>query len=95
MIHQILIEVTKYLQAFLSSYLPQINDNWWENCVIKELTFNQKQELERKKSKSLSSLDLAMLLKVFEIIIGSSKFFFEMMMPDWKDRKKKLERILS
>jgi superfamily II DNA or RNA helicase len=66
MIQKLLIETNKYLKAFLLNYLPQISDNWWEHCVLKELSYHQKQDIETRKLKSLSEFDLAKLLKVFE-----------------------------
>lgn len=52
MIEQILRTTRKYLQAFLSTYLPKISDNWWEDCILKELSFSQKQTIKKNNYKS-------------------------------------------
>lgn len=66
MIPSLLKKITTYLQAFLNTYLPTISDNWWVECVLKELSMQQQNEIDARHISSLNNLDLAALLRVFE-----------------------------
>lgn len=46
--------------------LPRISDNWWTNCVLDSLSFNQNQLAQEKGYTELNQLDLAALLRVID-----------------------------
>jgi len=54
------------LTAYLERVLPVMSDNWWEETVLKVLSFQQRQRIKDRKITSLSSLDLAALLRVLD-----------------------------
>lgn len=62
----LLTEAAKSLAAYLSQVLPAISDNWWKDTVLKALTFDQRQRVERKGSDSLLALDLAALIRILD-----------------------------
>jgi ATP-dependent helicase HepA len=77
-ITELLAELPVYLCEFLETNLPEITPDWWENCVIRNLTFRQQENLTRKRGTSLRHLDLAAMLRVFDFNwfeISSRKHF--------------------
>jgi len=62
-----LLQITaKFLAIYLERLLPSLSDNWWKDTVISKLSFHQQRRLEQKGIVSLSSLDLAALLRVLD-----------------------------
>jgi hypothetical protein len=61
------INVTVLLVEFLNNVLPIISNKWWEKTVIDKLTDDQKKNVNRKKIKNLDGLDLAALLRIFDM----------------------------
>ena len=61
-----LTKVTRRLVDFLEQTLPQLFDDWWSKGVVSTLSFQQKRRLEQRNITSLSSLDLAGLLRVLD-----------------------------
>lgn len=61
-----LSDANKLLCSFLKKTLPFLANNWWNICVVKNLSFHQRRRIEFKKSSSLSDLDLAALLRIFD-----------------------------
>lgn len=59
-------EVTSVLAGFLSCVLPEVSENWWEDAVLKILSFQQRRRLEQHGIVTLASLDLAALLRVLD-----------------------------
>ena len=55
---------TKELCAWLQKMLPRVGDDWWQTCVMDNLTYTQKQIAEEKGYSKLEDLDLAALLRV-------------------------------
>jgi ATP-dependent helicase HepA len=58
--------VVKYLSSYLDQLLPSLFDNWWKDAVLDKLSFLQQRRVEQKGIVSLSSLDLAALLRVLD-----------------------------
>ena len=52
------------LADWLGDLLPKVSDDWWENCVLDKLSYNQRELAESKGYDKLSDLDLAALLRV-------------------------------
>ncbi len=61
----LLDEVSKKTIFYLGEMLPKIDENWWNNCVLKYLSTMQIDQLKRRNIKDLKGFDLAVLLKVF------------------------------
>jgi ATP-dependent helicase HepA len=59
-------DVLPQLVAFLERNLPMLSDDWWKNTVVDTLSFHQRERVERNQLSSLSDLDLAALLRVFD-----------------------------
>jgi ATP-dependent helicase HepA len=65
-INSLLQAVVKYLSSYLDQLLPSLFDNWWKDAVLDKLSFLQQRRVEQKGIVSLSSLDLAALLRVLD-----------------------------
>lgn len=63
-VNELLHQATSTLAMWLSSRLPKITDDWWRECVLTKLSFNQTMIAESKKYCQLSDFDLAMLLRI-------------------------------
>lgn len=64
--HQVLQDLGQTIHLFLAKLLPVCDANWWENCVIAKLTFQQQRLLEERSIKNLSELDLAAILMIVD-----------------------------
>lgn len=67
---------TKVLIQWLEPRLT-CQPEWWEDCVLKKLSDNQKEEINKKKNQGLSALDLSALLRIADknwYIIKRSEF---------------------
>ena len=53
MLDMFFLESLPYLREFLEKYLPLISNNWWEDCVYKNLSYVQKKDIEKKGIKIL------------------------------------------
>ncbi len=49
---------------WLGKLLPKASDNWWEECVIDKLSYNQREMARNKGFTVLSDFDLAALLRI-------------------------------
>ena len=58
--------VTLEVRAFLEAKLPALSDNWWKEFVLASLNPRQKDAILKSTVKSLSNLDLAALLRIFD-----------------------------
>ena len=65
-LHKLLDRMAKALASYLDRLLPSLFDDWWKNAVLDNLSFNQQRRVEQKGIFSLSSLDLAALLRVLD-----------------------------
>ena len=62
--HEYLHIATKELCAWLGKMLPRVNEDWWQVCVMDNLSFTQKQFAEENGYSKLEDLDLAAMLRV-------------------------------
>lgn len=65
-LNDFLQKVTVCLAVYLQKHLPSLFDNWWADAVVDKLSFQQQRWVEQKNIVSLSSLDLAALLRVLD-----------------------------
>jgi ATP-dependent helicase HepA len=54
------------LSSYLEKILPELFNDWWSEGVLSAISHQQRQRIEQKGLKSLSSLDLAALLRVLD-----------------------------
>jgi ATP-dependent helicase HepA len=54
------------LVRFLGTHLPSSGDEWWEECVVNRLSFQQQRAVEERDVLALDGLDLAALLRVLD-----------------------------
>ena len=60
-------KVTVNLAAYLEKLLPALFEDWWKQCVLNSLSFQQRRRLEQNNiDSSLAALDLAALLRVLD-----------------------------
>jgi len=64
--HNILNDLAQSIQNFLENSLPSCDSQWWANCVLARLTFQQRRIAEENNMSSLGDLDLAGLLRVLD-----------------------------
>ena len=62
--HECLHTATKELCAWLAKMLPRVGEDWWQVCVMDNLSFAQKQYATENGYSTLEDLDLAALLRV-------------------------------
>lgn len=55
---------TKVLAEWLENLLPRVSENWWDECVIDNLSYNQRETAKSKKFTKLKDFDLAALLRI-------------------------------
>jgi hypothetical protein len=63
---RLLSEVAKYLALFLERELPPLFEDWWNQAVVNNLSFQQRRRMEQRGLASLGALDLAALLRVLD-----------------------------
>lgn len=63
--HELLEKTTEAACSYLLQVLPEISDNWWEDLVLPSLNPKQRDRMQTS-AKSLSSLDLASLLRILD-----------------------------
>lgn len=59
-------KLTAYLAGYLESILPSFSNDWWSEAVVNNLSFQQRRRVEQRRIESLTSLDLAALLRVLD-----------------------------
>ena len=62
--NEYLVIARKDLCTWLGKMLPRVSDDWWQTCVIDNLSVMQKQFAEENGYAVLDDLDLAALLRV-------------------------------
>jgi len=62
----LLDQTPKHIVNYLNSVLPLLGNNWWNKFVISKLTYMQQNRLKGLEINSLTSLDLAALLRVLD-----------------------------
>ena len=60
-INEYLHTATKELCTWLSNMLPRVTDEWWQECVMSNLSFAQKMLAEDRCYTELDQFDLAAL----------------------------------
>ncbi len=70
--NNLLHEAAERLAIWLNRLLPPVSKNWWQECVLYNLTDSQLRVVEEKAYTKLEQLDLAMLLRV------TNKAWFDM-----------------
>lgn len=63
-VNSFLHESSKTLLNWLNDRLPKVTDDWWEECVLPSLSFNQREIALDKNYTKLSEFDLAALLRI-------------------------------
>ena len=63
-INENLHSATKELCGWLGKMLPRVSNEWWQECVIDNLSFAQREMAEERGYSKLEDLDLAALLRV-------------------------------
>lgn len=64
MLYPVLTNIARTLQLLLEAQLPSIGKDWWKDCVLHQLSFQQQRLASEIGITSLSGLDLAALLRV-------------------------------
>lgn len=62
--NNLLHEAAERLATWLNRLLPPVSKNWWQECVLYNLTDSQMRIVQEKGYTKLEQLDLAMLLRV-------------------------------
>ena len=57
-------KATQALASWLAVMLPKSGEDWWEECVLSNLSYPQRELIEKKGLSKLEELDLAALLRV-------------------------------
>ena len=65
-LHKLLRQAAEALASYLERLLPSLFNNWWKDAVLDKLSFHQQRWVKQKRITSLSSLDLAALLRVLD-----------------------------
>ncbi len=65
-IQSLLGSATAVICEQLKHLLPAINPNWWECCVSRKLSFQQREHIERRRISTLDELDLAAFLRIID-----------------------------
>lgn len=55
---------TNVLAEWLGKLLPKTSDNWWEECVLDKLSYNQRETARKECFTELGQFDLAALLRI-------------------------------
>lgn len=55
---------TNLLSEWLGRLLPKTTPDWWEECVLEKLSYNQRETAKSKRFTSLDDFDLASLLRI-------------------------------
>jgi ATP-dependent helicase HepA len=63
---RLLSKAAKHLAPFLEEMLPSLFEDWWNQAVVNNLSFQQRRRIEQRNIESLASLDIAALLRVLD-----------------------------
>jgi len=66
LMHQVLGDVASTLASLLDRELPKLGPDWWRSNVVDRLSIQQQRLVNDRRVTSLSELDLAGLLRVFD-----------------------------
>lgn len=59
-----LYQATIHVSIWMNKILPQITKNWWQECVMDKLSYNQRMIAAEKNITKLEEFDLAALLRI-------------------------------
>ncbi|MBZ5619496.1 MAG: DEAD/DEAH box helicase family protein [Acidobacteriia bacterium] len=62
----VLKETASDLCRYLEGLLPSLSENWWNELVVRALSYQQQRAVDQRKITALSGLDLAALLRVLD-----------------------------
>jgi ATP-dependent helicase HepA len=65
-VHEILGDMAVTVAAILQRELPQLGRDWWQSNVVDRLSIQQQRLVNDRRIDSISGLDLAGLLRVFD-----------------------------
>lgn len=65
-LNNLLLKATVSLAEFLETVLPSLFDDWWNKAVVCNLSFQQRRRSEQHNINSLTSFDLAALLRILD-----------------------------
>ena len=68
--HMYLRKAANVLVKWLGMLLPQASENWWDECVIENLSYNRRDTTRFKDFTKLEDFDLAALLTSHGILYG-------------------------
>ena len=83
-INGFLYESAKGLVQWLNGILPRVTESWWDDCVLSNLSYSQRQIAEQNGYEKLSDFDLIALLRI------ANKSWYDMRMVEYlptKDRE--------
>ena len=60
------------LAEWLGKLLPRVSENWWEECVLDKLSYNQRETARVRGFITLGEFDLAALLRTSTEITADS-----------------------
>lgn len=63
-INRALHHTTVHIASWLNKMLSQVSDDWWQECVIDKLSYNQRTIAIEKNFSTLNEFDLAALLRI-------------------------------
>lgn len=75
--NEYMFRLNQQIGAWLTSRLPRITDDWWQDLVINNLSQLQRESVTRNSIQDISGLDLAALLRILDrnwFVITSSFF---------------------
>lgn len=65
-LNELLQSSGKAICSLLETWLPRLGGDWWKDCVIQRLTFQQQRSVEDRRIATLTALDFAALLRVLD-----------------------------
>lgn len=65
-LNNLIQKVTVSLADYLEKVLPSLFEDWWNQAVVNNLSFQQRRRMEQRGLSSLGALDLAALLRVLD-----------------------------
>lgn len=57
-------KAAKVLASWLGIMLPKSGEDWWEECVLSNLSYNQREQVKTQNIQKLEDFDLAALLRI-------------------------------
>ncbi len=64
LVNDYLHKAAKSLSRWLDDMLPRSGEDWWEECVLSNLSYNQREQVKVQNIQKLEDFDLAALLRI-------------------------------